>query len=1077
MKKTVGIKIVAGLVVLYACIGFFGVPYLITHSAPQKVLEVTKGGKLTVKFATFNPFTFRLALENFSFKTPENSDLLDLAKLVVNVNPIDYLWTGAVVIDEITLIRPTVSVSKDSQGAMNFDWLLEGDDNATQKEAKPLPLLIHHFTLKRGGVKYFDQSEGKNYVQDVEDIGFHLENINLKDLSGSEGMMRLYASINDGGFVDIRSHVRSMEPFTVEGKVAFDSGKLYTPWKFFAHKLPIEVADGSLNVTFDYALNSNDLNATKLTRLHAGVEKLRIIPKGGKETLLALGSMTLENGTVYPLKKHLESSGIRLNAILLNASRNHEGVIDWVHYLDEIKAAFPEDENETKVPWSYAIDKVALGGLDIGWKDNAPASPYMSNMKNISITTGKINSDEVYELGAALSCDTIEATRLRDNFSIIGVEKLAIEDIRVLRAMKYAQVGNISLVHPAVALKRLKNGTLDLEQYLYASSTKKGEDLTVPWKYHIAHLGLVEGNINLTDEVPAQKVAVNLSQLNLEMKNFTSNPKDKSDITLSTRINEKGLFKLNSDVIREPLRSQGNFALTGIDVSRFDTYLETSTYASLHRGTLSLAGDYVYTNDNVSLKGKLGLDDWVVDDRRDNTVLVGWQNIGVTPFVYTYPQNRLKVKMVAVNGLYTNVIVDANKTVNFSTLSKSKPAGEVAKGQGNPFGVDIVKLVVNNGSTNFSDLSLPLLFKTYIHDLGGEVLGISTTQDVVTYVKLSGGVDEYGMAKINGKLNTKAPKDFTDIHVNFDNLALKQYTPYSLEFLGYKIKDGKLYLNLGYVIDHGKLQGKNQVVIKQIQLGEEKAGGAKWPLGLVVALLEDSDGVIDIDLPIEGDINKPDFKYGKVVWQVIGNLLTKAVTSPFRLLGSLMGLDSEDDSLSSVGFEAGEATIIPPEREKLDKLTAVLIKRPKLRLSVHGGWEAELDDRALRVQKLIAAIMANNTKVSVNEAMSIEYLEATAKKLLDKSSIKELRASMEKQYPKDSDFTQYYTAALIERLIEKQVISPLELEALAARRAQAVVTYLHQNPPMVSRVTLGASEKSKLDDKKHVASRMELSVK
>jgi hypothetical protein len=187
------------------------------------------------------------------------------------------------------------------------------------------------------------------------------------------------------------------------------------------------------------------------------------------------------------------------------------------------------------------------------------------------------------------------------------------------------------------------------------------------------------------------------------------------------------------------------------------------------------------------------------------------------------------------------------------------------------------------------------------------------------------------MAKINGKLNTKAPKDFTDIHVNFDNLNLKQYTPYSLEFLGYKIAGGKLYLNLGYVIDHGKLVGKNQVVIKQIELGEEKAGGAKWPLRLVVALLEDSDGVIDIDLPIEGDINNPDFKYGKVVWQVIGNLLTKAITSPFRLLGSLMGLDSEDDSLSSVGFEAGEAIILPPEREKLDKLTAMLIKRPKLK--------------------------------------------------------------------------------------------------------------------------------------------------
>jgi len=273
--------------------------------------------------------------------------------------------------------------------------------------------------------------------------------------------------------------------------------------------------------------------------------------------------------------------------------------------------------------------------------------------------------------------------------------------------------------------------------------------------------------------------------------------------------------------------------------------------------------------------------------------------------------------------------------------------------------------------------------------------------------------------------------------------------------LGYKIKDGKLYLNLGYVIDHGKLQGKNQVIIKQIELGEEKAGGAQWPLGLVVALLEDSDGIIDIDLPIEGDINNPDFKYGKVVWQVIGNLLTKAITSPFRLLGSLMGLDSEDDSLSSVGFEAGEAIILPPQREKLDKLTAMLIKRPKLTLSVHGGWEAQADDRALRLQKLIATIMGNGTKTSAHEAMSIEYLEATAKKSLDKSTVKELRARMEEKYPNESDFVQHYSAALIEQLIEKQLIAPPELGTLAAQRAKVIVDYLHQNPALVSRVVLG----------------------
>jgi hypothetical protein len=477
--------------------------------------------------------------------------------------------------------------------------------------------------------------------------------------------------------------------------------------------------------------------------------------------------------------------------------------------------------------------------------------------------------------------------------------------------------------------------------------------------------------------------------------------------------------------------------------------------------------------------GRLALEDWVVEDRRDKSVLLGWNRIGVTPFVYNYPDNRLKINYIAVDGLYTNILIDQNKTLNFSTLSKlPKKDANASKKVGNSFGIDVIKLSLLNSSAIFSDLSLPLPFKTYTHDLGGEVLGISTTKDVTTFVKLRGGVDQYGLAKIDGKINTNAPQNFTDMRVTFENLELKQYTPYSLKFLGYKIANGKLFLNLGYKIDQGKLNSQNQIVIKKIELGDEQAGGSKWPMGLVVALLEDSDGVIDIDLPIEGDVNNPDFKYGKVVWQVIGNLLTKAITAPFRLLGAMMGLDAQDDSLSKVSFEAGEDILLPPQLEKLDKLSALLIKRPKLRLKVHGGWALSEDERALRLQKLIKAVMGEPSKegiVSV-EVMSLEALEETAKKSIDSKELKELRNAMKEKYTQEAEYTHHYTAALIEKLIPLQVLASPELAQLASKRSSSVVGYLHKNPDLVSRVSLGTIEKSTFDSKEGVATRLELSV-
>ncbi|MDD2828408.1 MAG: DUF748 domain-containing protein [Sulfuricurvum sp.] len=947
MGKLLGLKIAGGLFLAYIVAGFLGVPYVITHIVPKKVSEATQGGRLHIESAAFNPFLFELDLHNLSFKTPANGDFVAFNQFSINLDPLDYLWKQTLVVEDIHVEGPRVSVAKDHAGQMNFGWLIK-EDNTTKEESKPLSLLVKNFTLKGGVVKYSDISKGKNYHESIDNFGFHLENIDLRDMSVSHGATRLYATINDGGFIDLKGKMDSLKPFAMHGNVVFASGKLSTPWRYVKDKMPIEVVDGTMNLSFDYSLNTNDLNGTKLSNVSAGVKKLRILSKEKEEKLFSLDSLAVSGANVWPLRKYLEAQDVRLEGIDLSALRAKDGSINWVRYADEIKKAFPDDENDTdKTPWSYLLSS----------------------------------------------------------------------------------------------------------------------------------LSLERGAVRFVDEVPSHSVTVNLDALNLSILNFTSNPHDKNNFSLSTRINEKSSLTLQGDIIREALISTGHFTLSGLDVSAFDSYIEPSTYATIKRGVFGISGEYSYNKDKTTVRGKLDLTDWVINDSRDQSVLAGWQNIGVTPFVYAYPDNRLKINQLDVNGLYANALIDANKTLNFSTLSKISKESNTPKQQTkNPFGVDIIKFVVNNGSATFSDLSLPLLFKTYIHYLNGEILGISTTKDVVTYVKLSGGVDQYGMAHVSGKLNTKAPKDFTDIIVNFDNLDIKQYTPYSLEFLGYKIVGGKLYLNLGYVINKGKLNGKNKVLIKQIELGEEKAGGSPWPLGLVVALLEDSEGVIDIDLPIEGDVNSPDFKYGKVVWQVIGNLFTKAVTSPFKLMGSLMGLDSEDDSLSSVNFEAGEAILLPPEREKLDKLTALMQKRPKLLLKIHGGWESMEDDRALRIQKLIASVMGNKGARTSREAMSMEYLEATAEKTLDPSELKALRMAMKTQYTEEGAYVKHYSAALLEKLIVHQVIAPPELDALATARAQTVVNYLMQNPALSGRASVVSNEKSAADANKLIASRLELTV-
>lgn len=1079
MNKGIIVKSLAAAVAVYGMAGFFGVPYLLKHVVPKKVHEATDGGKLSVESASFNPFTFHLALKKVSFKTPQNIDLFSLQRCTVNVDPTAYMWRGGWVIKEITLTGPKVTVQRDAKGDFNFKWLTElgEEEKDEEKSSEPLKLIISHFALKNGTMDYRDYAEGKAYSLDFGPIGFNLDNIDMRDLSSAEGKMRFYATINEGGFVDLRGKIDSLSPLVIGGKVAFDSGKLYTPWRYFKEKFPIEVADGKAAFGFDYRFDSSDVNGTELTNLHAEMDKLRIIPKGENRNLLTIESLRLHQGNVQPIRKLFHARGVTLNGINLAAQRSREGEIDWITYIEEIQKAFPDDENETKVPWNFTLGSVAVENGSVQWNDNAPVEPYRASLKNFSLHTGSLSSEEKALMNLSVATDALRITRQRDDGLIVGLEGIGVEGIDIDRAGKFAQVQKLSLLHPSAALKRLHNGSIDWSRYVYTSASPREPSSEAPWGYRVEEIDLSNGSVAFIDEVPNKKVAVNLDQLNLNLRGYESNPTLKSHLVFSSLVNQKSSVDLSGEVVRSPLRSKGNITIKNLDVSLADPYIAPTTHASLRRGNLSLSSEYEYKPSKTVLKGKVALSDWVVNDMRDDSVLLGWENIGATPFVYAYPDNRLKINQLAIDGFYTNLLIDSKKVFNYSTLSKQK--GTQSKGskeKGNPFGIDIVKLLLRGSSANFSDLSLPLPFKTYIHDLEGSVLGISTTKNVTTFVKLRGGVDQYGLAKIDGSLNTKNPKAFTDLKVVFENLELPHYTPYSLQFLGYKISGGKLFLDLGYKIEGGKLNGTNQVVIKQIELGEEKEGGSPWPMRFVVALLEDSDGVIDIDLPIEGDVNKPDFKYGKVVWHVITNLFTKAVTSPFRLLGAMMGIES--DTLSAIDFEAGSSTLLPPQVEKLDKIALMLTKRPKLSLNVYGGWDEAGDTHALKGRKLVQAALKRNKNLKIDspQAMSVELLEDMAEDALERKELKALRAKLEEQYPEEAAYVRHYSEALIERLIPLQLLTPQELQALAHQRSETIRNYFLKTPELEKRIIVKGNEAIQVTKDKEVPVRLEIVI-
>ena len=305
---------------------------------------------------------------------------------------------------------------------------------------------------------------------------------------------------------------------------------------------------------------------------------------------------------------------------------------------------------------------------------------------------------------------------------------------------------------------------------------------------------------------------------------------------------------------------------------------------------------------------------------------------------------------------------------------------------------------------------------------------------------------------------------------------------YSATFAGNKIDEGKLFLNLNYDIKESQLAGENSIIIKKMKLGDELKveGGSSLPLGFVIALLEDSDGVIDIDMPIRGNVDEPDFKYGALVWKTFGNLILKAVASPFKFLGSMLGIGGEE--LEYAEFEGGSFVILPPEREKLDNIAKLLVKRPKMKLSITGTYNTEIDKMSMQKTKLANLVVklsgAKNEEERIN-AMNIDLLEDIYEDSVgNDDKIEKIEDALEKKYDDDEKFERAYLQALVKECSEIQVVTPQEIEALAGERSRVVKSYLVDTKGIeISRVQESEIAEVAVEASKLIRSKLDVIVK
>jgi Domain of Unknown Function (DUF748) len=218
--------------------------------------------------------------------------------------------------------------------------------------------------------------------------------------------------------------------------------------------------------------------------------------------------------------------------------------------------------------------------------------------------------------------------------------------------------------------------------------------------------------------------------------------------------------------------------------------------------------------------------------------------------------------------------------------------------------------------------------------------------------------------------------------------------PYAGRYLGYGIAKGKLDLDLRYKVENRNLVASNVVRVNQFTLGEatQSPDATKLPVRLALALLQDRAGVIALDVPIEGKLDDPEFRLGKVIWHTILNVLVKVVTSPFSALAALVGGGQKEISL--LEFTPGSATFLPSAEERISLIAKSLAERPALGLEVEGTVDEAQDGQAIRHLELERVL--RNAKAA---AMSPAPASSEAVMLSPEERVRFVRALYAARFP------------------------------------------------------------------------------
>ncbi len=939
-----------GLVISYALLGFFLLPWLV-ESQLQKILDERLSVTAEVETVYFNPFSFYFEIGQLRLTDPEQGALFHLGNLQLNFQAsrlaLLKLQFAEIRVADLDIYYTRNSLENDTVSRLAQRWS-SGAAPATEPSSTDagelIALEILSLSLADISTHILDEVPATPFSTSLSLARAQVDNFST--LQGSSGNNVLSVNFEEdasltwsGGF--------TVNPLDFNGEIALTNFSLLPIARYLQDTLPFQLDTGHVNLAFNYDVDlSQQQPNIRIEEIQFSVNELAATQAGESVPFIELGRLALDSGQVSIPENRAEFAALSLEEVSINATRDEAGVINFQQMIDQLSPTGDPAATAPQVstaaagnPWHVSLKSFSLEDNRIGFSDDSLATPFTT------VLTLSANASDI---------DNQAQTRIPLSTSL--------------------SIGS-------------------------------------------------GGEIELTGQLQALP--------NVEME---------SALTIS-----------------------------GIALSAMQPYVNEFAFLEFESGSLDLNAQLAVNPDEpFSFRGGVALRDVEISDQQLSETIFSMTSLGIDAMSLSLANNELDISEIALEDFFARVLINEDGSSNIGRSIKPNEETVAVATETSaqspaaaPLAVTVGRVRLDNASANFTDRNLPLPFDANIQNLAGTVQGFASNSSQPTDINLEGQVDEFGLVRIVSSLN---PFDFTlesQIDVDFSNIDMPSMTPYVIKFAGREVAAGKVDVGLTYQLLEGELIANNQVVLSELRLGAriEQEGAMDLPLDLAIALLKDGNGVIDLEVPITGNMNDPEFNFGPAIRRAVTNILTNLVAAPFRLLSNLVGGGADEGSLEQIRFLPGRADVAAPEREILLQLSEALKQRPQLLLEI-PAVTAAADEPALqalavdsRIEEILETQAQAEGSLTVRRLGAVEslYLEAALP-----ATLAEIRLLNSPAPEATSDVsggasppnvtgqldTLAYIADLRERLIAAALIETGELTALGNARRDAVIEFL-----------------------------------